>query len=304
MKAIVTGGAGFIGSHLVDRLLSDGYKVIILDRFAKGLAQHLISRKHKQNLILHRVDISNSKDLKLSYFQNVDWVFHLAAVSKVAPSVDSAIIYHKINVTGTVNVLEKARIAKVKKFIYAGSASYYGIPEVFPTPETAEIKVDSPYALTKYFGEVYTLFWGKLYKFPVISLRFFNVYGPKVRRFGSFGSLFSIFMSKKIAGNPYTVVGDGTQARDFTFVFDVVDALILAAQSNITNEVFNVASGKPKSIKKMVELLGGDVNFLPKRKGEPARTWADIYKIKKMLGWKPKVKFEEGIKRALKSIKY
>lgn len=302
MKVLVTGGAGFIGSHLVDRLLSDGYKVIILDRFAKGLAQHIISRKHKQNLILHQVDISDSKDLKLSYFQNVDWVFHLAAVSRVAPSLDSSIIYHKINVTGTVNVLEKARTAKVKKFIYTGSASYYGISEVYPTPESAAIKLDSLYALTKYFGEVYALFWGKLYKIPVISLRFFNVYGPKIRRFGSFGPLLSLFISQKQEGTPYTVVGDGSQTRDFTFVTDAVEAFISAAKSPVTNEIFNVGSGKPNSIKKMVEILGGEVTYLPRRRGEPDSTWAEISKIKKMLGWKPKVAFADGIKIALESV--
>ena len=298
---IVTGGAGFIGSHLVERLLTDGHMVTVLDTQTVKTNAWILTPKEKQRLAWHRVDLANGKALP-SYFHGVDWVFHLSGRSDIVPSITDPVSYHEANVTATVNVLEASRKARVKRFIYAASSSCYGIPDTYPTPETAPIKPQYPYALTKYIGELYALHWANVYKFPLVSLRLFNVYGPRSRVSGDYGPVFSTFMAQKLAGKPFTVVGDGTQTRDFTYVTDVVDAFIAAATSSVTGDVFNVGSGGTYSVNGLVKLLGGSVVNIPKRPGEPDCTWADITKIKKMLGWKPKILFEEGVKIVLDHI--
>jgi UDP-glucose 4-epimerase len=192
----------------------------------------------------------------------------------------------------------------VKKLVYAASSSCYGIPDAYPTPEIAEIRPQYPYALTKYLGEQIVLHWGKVYKLPVISLRLFNLYGLRSRTSGTYGAVLGIFLAQKLAGRPFTVVGDGTQKRDFVYVSDVVDAFIRAASSDIKNEVFNVGSGDPQDINTLVSLLGGEKVYIPKRPGEPDCTWADITKIKRMLGWQPCISLKEGIEIILKNIDY
>jgi len=303
MKALVTGGAGFIGSHLVDRLLNDGHEVMVLDSFCTGRLENLSHHKGNTHLTIKNVDISNLKEIT-HYFDAVDWVFHLAALADIVPSIKHPHEYHKSNVDGTVNVLEAARQAQVKRFVYAASSSCYGIPDSYPTPEEAEICPQYPYALTKYIGERYVLHWGKIYKLPVVSLRLFNVYGPRSRTSGAYGAVFGVFLAQKLKNNPFTVVGDGTQTRDFTFVTDVADAFIKVAESDIQNEVFNIANGKTYSVNRLVELLGGDVVYIPKRPGEPDCTLADISKIRQCLNWEPKVPFEEGVKILLEHIDY
>lgn len=304
MNVLITGATGFIGSHLVDSLIQDGHSVVALDKFTQGKRQHQLDEKYRKRLKLIHVDVANKKDVKLSYFQNIDWVFHLAGLSNIVPSIESPLLYHQVNVSGTVHVLEACRFSAIKRFIYAASGSCYGIPDVYPTPETAPIRLEYPYALTKYLGEVYTLHWGKVYKLPVLSLRLFNVYGPRVRTYGTYGPVISIFMAQKLKGAPFTVVGDGKQTRDFTFITDVVEAFKMAAKSKITGDYFNVGSGHTYSINRLVELLGGEVVHIPKRPGEPDCTYADITKIKKFLDWRPKVTLEQGIKEVLKEIDY
>ncbi|HEY9246941.1 MAG TPA: GDP-mannose 4,6-dehydratase, partial [Candidatus Methanoperedens sp.] len=213
--------------------------------------------------------------------------------------------YFRSNVDGTFNVLEVCREKKIKRFIYAASSSCYGIPDVYPTPETAPIKTEYPYALTKYIGEQLVLHWGKVYKLPVVSLRFFNAYGPRSRTSGTYGAVFGVFLAQKLKRMPFTIVGDGRQTRDFTFVTDVVNACIMAAESSLTCEVMNVGSGGTYSVNRLVELLGGgDIVHIPKRPGEPDCTFADIAKIQKLLGWKPRISFEEGVKIMLQHIDY
>jgi UDP-glucose 4-epimerase len=306
-KCIVTGGAGFIGSHLIDRLLSEGHKVTVLDNFSTGRKENLAHNRKNLNLLIHKFDLSsdltNLSNLT-NIFQNTDWVFHLAALADIVPSINHPLLYHKANVDGTINVLELARKSGVKRFIYAASSSCYGIPIKYPTPETAPIQPQYPYALTKYIGEQYVLHWGKIYKLPALSMRFFNVYGPRSRTSGTYGAVFGTFLAQKLAGRKFTVVGNGKQTRDFTFVSDIVDALISAAESDIVNEVFNVGSGGTYSINRLVNLLGGEVAYIPKRPGEPDCTLADIRKIKKYLHWKPKVKFDDGVKIMLDNINY
>jgi UDP-glucose 4-epimerase len=303
MRCIVTGGAGFIGSHVVDRLLEDGHDVIALDNFSTGRPENLIHRRQNPRLTLKKLDVADHNAIK-SIFEGVDWVFHVAALADIVPSIQNPLDYYHANVTGTVSVLEAAKEARVSRFVYAASSSCYGIPDVYPTSETAEIRPQYPYALTKYLGEECVMHWGKVYKLPVVSLRLFNVYGPRSRTSGTYGAVFGVFLAQKLAKKPFTVVGNGTQTRDFTFVTDVVDAFITAAKSDITNEIFNVGSGNTYSVNRLVELLEGDVTYIPKRPGEPNCTFADISKIQKLLNWKPEVSFEEGVKILLECIDY
>jgi UDP-glucose 4-epimerase len=201
-------------------------------------------------------------------------------------------------------MLEAARRAGVGRFLYAASSSCYGIPDVYPTPETAPARPQYPYALSKLLGEQCVLHWSHVYRLPAVSLRLFNVYGPRSRTSGTYGAVFGVFLAQKLRGRPYTVVGDGTQSRDFTFVADVADAFVTAAQSTITGEVFNVGAGAPVSVNRLVELLEGEVVHVPKRPGEPDRTHADIRKIQRGLGWRPKVSIEEGVRILLDNIEY
>ena len=299
-RAVVTGGAGFIGSHLVDRLLADGHDVVAVDNFATGRPANLEHHKDDKRLRLVEADVC-SADLK-ELFSGADWVFHLAALADIVPSIERPTDYFQANVVGTERVLEAARAAKVKRFVYAASSSCYGIPDAYPTPETAPIRPQYPYALTKRLGEELVLHWGKVYGMPVVSTRFFNVYGPRSRTSGTYGAVFGVFLAQKIHGQPFTVVGDGRQTRDFTYATDVAAALVRVADSDAACEIFNVGSGNTYSVNRLVELLGGPVAYIPKRPGEPDCTFADISKIKKTLGWKPEVPLEEGVKRMLERL--
>jgi UDP-glucose 4-epimerase len=298
---LVTGGAGFIGSHLVERLLADGHGVTVLDNFSSGRMENLEMIKGNPRPAVHRVDVADCAGIK-PFFKGADWVFHLAALADIVPSIQQPLVYHQSNVDGTVATLEAARSASVKRFVYAASSSCYGIPDEVPTSETAPIRPMYPYALTKYLGEQYVLHWNKIYKLPCVSLRLFNVYGPRSRTSGAYGAVFGVFLAQKLANKPFTVVGDGTQTRDFTFVTDVVDAFVQAAESKIEGEVLNVGSGKTYSVNYLVRLLGGDVVHVPKRPGEPDCTFADTAKISRLLGWRPRVSFEDGVRIMLQHI--
>ena len=300
-RCLVTGGAGFIGSHVVEFLLAAGHLVTVLDNFSTGRHENLDQVKANPLLSIHRVDIANYAEIQ-SFFEAVDWVFHLAALADIVPSIQQPIPYHQANVDGTIAVLEAARSAGVQRFVYAASSSCYGIPDRFPTPETAPIRPMYPYALTKNLGEQYVLHWHQTYKLPCIALRLFNVYGPRARTSGTYGAVFGVFLAQKLAGKPFTVVGDGTQTRDFTFVTDVAEAFVRAAESDLEGEVFNVGSGNTYSVNTLVSLLGGDVVHVPKRPGEPDCTFADIQKISQLLGWQPKVRFEDGVRIMLQHI--
>ncbi|AJR14927.1 3-beta hydroxysteroid dehydrogenase/isomerase family protein [Leptospira interrogans serovar Grippotyphosa str. LT2186] len=301
MKALVTGGAGFIGSHLVDLLLENQFEVTVLDNFSTGRAFNLNHVKEKIDLV--ECDLSIQEDW-IKKFQSVDYVFHLAALADIVPSIQNPEGYFQSNVTGTLNVLQASRHYGVKRFVYAASSSCYGIPELYPTPETSPILPQYPYALTKRMGEELVMHWAQVYKFPALSLRFFNVYGPRSRTSGTYGAVFGVFLAQKLAGKPFTVVGDGKQTRDFTYVRDVVEAVFAAAQSDKVGEIYNVGSGATISVNRIVELLKGEVTYIPKRPGEPDSTFADIAKIKKDLKWSPKISIETGIGELLKNIDY
>jgi UDP-glucose 4-epimerase len=301
MKSIVTGGAGFIGSHLVDQLLELGHEVIVLDNFSTGRRDNLKHVIDKIKLIECDLAI---KGEWLKYFKNVDWVFHMAALADIVPSIQKPEAYFNANVNGTFNVIEASRQCEVKKFIYAASSSCYGIPKEYPTPENAFIQPQYPYALTKRIGEELVLHWSNVYQLPAVSCRFFNVYGTRSRTSGTYGAVFGVFLAQKLANSPMTIVGDGTQTRDFTYVTDVANALVSAADSDKVGEIYNIGSGNTVSINKLVKLLGGESINIPKRPGEPDCTFADISKIKRDLNWIPKVSIESGVKLVLENIDY
>ena len=301
MKSIVTGGAGFIGSHLVDKLLGMGHKVVVLDNFSTGRKENLEHVNDKIKLV--ECDLSVKGDW-IKEFNGVDWVFHLASLADIVPSIQNPESYFRSNVDATFYVLEASRHANIKRFIYSASSSCYGIPDRYPTSEESDIKPQYPYALAKRMGEELVEHWAQLYNLPAISLRFFNVYGTRSRTSGTYGAVFGVFLAQKIANKPYTVVGDGNQTRDFTYVTDIVSALIVAAKSHLTNKIYNVGSDATVSINKIVELLGGDKVNIPKRPGEPDCTYADISKIKDDLGWYPTVSIEEGVDKILENIDY
>jgi UDP-glucose 4-epimerase len=301
MKSIVTGGAGFIGSHLVDKLLDMGHDVTVLDNFSTGRKENL---SHVDNQIkLVKCDLS-VKGEWIKEFDKVDWVFHLASLADIVPSIQNPEGYFRSNVDATFYVLEAARHSDVKRFVYSASSSCYGIPDKYPTPEGSDIQPQYPYALAKRMGEELVEHWAQLYNLPAISLRFFNVYGTRSRTSGTYGAVFGVFLAQKLADKPYTIVGDGNQTRDFTYVTDIVSALIAAAESSLFNKIYNVGSDTTVSVNKIVELLGGDKVNIPKRPGEPDCTYADISKIKDDLGWYPTVSIEEGVDKILENINY
>lgn len=304
-KAIVTGGAGFIGSHLCEALLNKGFEVVAIDNLTTGREQNVKEFTDNPKFKLVVADINDRGKIK-PYFKGANYVFHMAALADIVPSIVNPTGYHYSNVDGTMNLLEVIRevCPDLKKFMYTASSSCYGIPDKYPTPESAEIRPEYPYALTKNLGEQIALHWGKLYKLPVVSLRLFNVYGPKSRTSGTYGAVFGVFLAQKLANKPYTVVGDGKQTRDFTFVADVVSAFIAAAGSDVTGEYFNVGSGDTYSVNRLVELLGGEITYIPKRPGEPDCTFADTKKIREKIGWQPKISFEKGVKVLLDNIDY
>ena len=301
MKVIVTGGAGFIGSHLVEALVAQNAEVMVLDNFSTGREQNLEHVKRQIELIECDLGIEGKWG---EHFKNTDWVIHLAALADIVPSIQQPQAYFRSNVYGTFNTLQAAQASGVKRFIYIASSSCYGIPDRYPTSETAEIRPQYPYALTKRFGEELVMHWAKIYKFPALSLRFFNVYGPRSRTSGTYGAVFGVFLAQKLAGKPYTVVGDGTQTRDFTYVSDIVDAILGAANSDRSSEFYNVGSGKTVSVNRLVELLGGEKVYIPKRPGEPDCTFADITRIQSDLHWEPKVSIEDGVDNILENIEY
>jgi len=298
MRCVVTGAAGFIGSHLVDALLAKGHSVVGVDDLSTGRMKNLEAAKKSAKFQFLQKSVVGLRPADLSR-DPIDWFFHLAGRADLVPSIVNPREYFEVNVDGTFDVLECARALSAQRFIYTASSTCYGIPDEYPTPESAPCAVRHPYGLTKMLGEELTMHWAQVYKLPALSLRLFNVYGPRSRTTGAYGAVFGVFLKQKLAGKPFTVVGDGRQTRDFTFVSDVADAFVAAAGSSISGKILNVGSGHTYSVNRLVELLGGPVVYVPKRPGEPDSTYADITRIRKEVGWEPKVPLEEGVKRML-----
>ena len=292
---LVTGGAGFVGSHLVDRLIASGRRVRVLDNFAVGRRANLSQHAGNPHCEVIEADVADRTAVNAAC-SGVERIFHLAARADVVPSIQEPEAYFRANVDGTFAVLEAARANAVKALVYVASSSCYGIPSAYPTPETAPPDPRYPYALTKYLGEQMVVHWAQVYRLPAVSVRFFNVYGPRARTSGTYGAVFGVFLAQLLAGKPLTIVGDGEQTRDFTYVSDAVEALLAAAKSSNRGEVYNVGSGHPVSVNELVRLLGSPPTVhVPKRPAEPDCTWADITKIRRDLGWEPRVSFEEGV---------
>ena len=300
-KYIITGGAGFIGSHLVEILARNNKNVVVLDNLSTGRIENLKPFLKKIKFI--KCDLSK-KGRWQNEFKGKCYIFHFAALADIVPSIQDPEKYYNSNVNGTLNLLQACRNAKVLKFLYSASSSCYGIPKKYPTTEDEKINTLYPYALTKKMGEDLIIHWSKLYNFPFISLRLFNVYGTRSRTSGTYGAMFGVFLAQKLHGKPFTIVGNGKQTRDFTYVTDVIDAFLKAAESKIVNEIFNIGSGETVSINKIIKLLGGNKVFIKKRPGEPDCTFANISKVKKLIKWKPKIKIEKGIEYLIKDINY
>ena len=301
---LVTGGAGFIGSHLVDRLIALGRRVRVVDNFASGHRRNLAQHEGNAGLELVEGDIADGPTM-LRAAQGVERVFHVAALADIVPSIQKPDTYFRANVDGTFATLQGARAAQVRRFVYVASSSCYGIPDAYPTPEDAEIRPQYPYALTKWLGECLVMHWAQVYRLPALSLRFFNIYGPRARTSGTYGAVFGVFLAQLLAGKPLTIVGDGTQQRDFTYVSDAVAALIAAAQSERVGRCYNVGSDHPVSVNRLVELLEArDSVHIPKRPGEPDCTFADTRRIKAELGWSAQVPIEQGVAHMLAAIEY
>jgi UDP-glucose 4-epimerase len=300
--AVVTGGAGFIGSHMVDLLVERGLTVRAIDNLVGGREENLAHLHGNRDVQLEKRDIrSFAPDDAL--FRGARYVFHFAGIGDIVPSIERPLDYMSANLLGTAHMLECARHAGVEKFVYAASSSCYGLAQV-PTREDHPIDARYPYALSKYQGEQAAFHWHHVYKLPVNSIRIFNAYGTRSRTSGAYGAVFGVFLRQKLAGKPFTVVGDGTQRRDFLYVTDVARAFLAAAETRRVGRVYNLGAGDPQSVNRLVELLGGRVTRIPKRPGEPDCTWADITRITAELDWKPHVSFEEGVARIVANIDY
>jgi UDP-glucose 4-epimerase len=298
--AIVTGGAGFIGSHMVDLLVTHGFRVRIIDNMTGGHEKNLACHVNNANVTLECCDILKL-DPEGSLFKDAQFVFHFAGIGDIVPSIERPTDYMEVNVQGTVRVLECARAAGVQKFVYAASSSCYGLADV-PTKEDHAIQPQYPYALSKYQGEQAVFHWHRVYDLPANAVRIFNAYGTRVRTTGAYGAVFGVFFKQKLAGKPFTVVGDGTQGRDFIYVTDVAKAFYAAAITKTSGEIYNIGAGNPQSVNKLVELLGGEIVYVPKRPGEPDCTWADITKVTTELEWKPEISFEDGVGKMVAEI--
>ena len=298
-KSIITGGAGFIGSNLTDHLVRIGHKVIILDNFVSGKKNNLAHHKKKDVKIV-KLDISKSKNLD-RYFKGVDYIFHLEGLAEIIPSIKNPKQYFDNNVIGSLNVVEAAKKAKIKKLIYAASSSCYGTPKSFPTSEKDKIDLKHPYAVTKFMGEELIMKYASIFNMPNISFRFFNVYGPRLNTSGQYSAVIGNFLSQMRKKKPLTIVGNGKQTRDFIHVDDLANAFIKVIKSKSVNKIYNLGSGKRTSINTIAKIFGGKKKFIPIRPGEPKNSLANISKIKKEINWKPKITIEEGIKRLLKN---
>lgn len=299
-SALVSGAAGFIGSHMVELLLNKGYKVKALDNLEIGTFKNLQHLKKSKNFTFKKLDIRKIKKNEI-FFKKVDYVFHFAGIADLVPSIENPQKYIETNMMGTINMLEASRHNKIKKFIYAASASCYGKTEK-KVKESDTINTEHPYAFSKYCGELAVKHWSKVYKLKFNSMRIFNAYGPRSRTTGAYGAVMGVFFKQKLENKPLTVVGTGNQSRDFIHVSDVVKAFLRAAESNVFNEIFNVATSKNKSINFLTKIIGGEKISIPNRPGESLRSLANTDKIRKKINWAPKIEFEDGIRNLIKSI--
>ena len=302
--SLVTGCAGFIGSHMVDYLLNKGHFVYGIDNLTSGKRININHNLKKKKFKFFNRDLKYFKNIS-NNIKKIDYIFHFAGNGELIPSIEKPFIYFKNNAMNSALLIETVREKKykIKKFIYAASSTCYGLSDI-KTSENAKINIQHPYAFSKYVGEQAILHWGKVYKIPTISIRIFNAYGPRSRTTNVYGAVIGVFIKQLISNKPLTIVGDGTQKRDFLYISDLCRAFYMAAISKYKNEVFNLGSGKPKSIMVLAKLIFNKKIFLPWRPGEPKKTDANIIKIKKYLKWSPKISLKVGIKNVLRNIEW
>lgn len=295
MKYVVTGGAGFIGSNLVDELIKNGHDVHIMDNFSSGKKENCNSKA-----TVHCLDISKSKNLKKisEVLNGCDAVFHCAASARVQPSIADPINYEKNNTIGLINILKTAVDLNIRRFIYSASSSAYGSTDQLPSHENDLTNPISPYASQKYYGEITCRMFSEVYNIETVSLRYFNVFGERQNLGGAYATVIGIFLDQLSKNIPLTVNGDGKQRRDFTYVGDVVNANILACNSlNVgKGEVINIGSGKNISIYTVAKMLSNSIEFKKALK-EPFANLASIEKAKKLLDWEPQTSLESWIER-------
>jgi UDP-glucose 4-epimerase len=302
---VVTGGAGFIGSHTVEKLINYGYIVRVLDNLSGGSLANLKKIKNNKRLIFEKNDIIKINP-NSSFFKKVYGIIHFAGSGSIVPSIENPNFYIKNNLNGTTNILEAVVKNNIKNFVYAASSSCYGKARV-PTSENALINCEHPYALSKYLGEQAALNWGKVYRFKTNSLRIFNAYGPRLTTKGAYGTVFAVFMKQILEKKPLTLVGSGNQKRDYIYVNDVAEAFIKALNITTKSRIFNIGSGNPQSVKYMIKLLVGKnykITKIPDRPAEPKITKSDIALARLELKWNPVTSFEEGISIMLDNIHY
>ncbi|MCF6276341.1 MAG: NAD-dependent epimerase/dehydratase family protein [Candidatus Magasanikbacteria bacterium] len=289
-KCIVTGGAGFIGSHITDKLIELGNEVLVIDNLSLGKKEFVNSKAE-----FHQVDIRNFEEIK-NLFEGVGVVFHLAAEPRLPISIEKPIETNDINVSGTLNILEASRLAGVKKVVFSSSCAVYGDCAVMPITENYHKNPKSPYGLHKLIGEQYMKLYSELFDLPTVCLRYFNVYGPRKLADGGYPMVIPVFLKQIAEGKKMTVIGTGENTRDYVHVNDVADANVKAWESEVVNgESINIGFGEQTSVNKIAEHIGGEKEYLEPRIGEMCRAQANIEKAKELLNWEPAVKFEEGI---------
>ena len=300
MKYIVVGGAGFIGSNLVNRLVEKGHEVVVIDNFSTGKEENINPKS-----TLYRIDISDtSKSEELTSIMNkADSVFLLAAKARVQPSIENPMDYEQNNTIGTLNILKCATDANVRRLVYSASSSAYGDSDILPLKESIPINPLSPYGAQKYYGEVLSKMFAHVYDIETVSLRYFNVYGERQNIAGAYALVMGIFAHQRLNGEPMTIRGNGEQKRDFTYVGDVVNANILASQSKNVGrgEVINIGNGDNRSINQIADMIGGEKKYVDPVV-EPMETLADNSLAKELLGWEPTQKIEDWVPTYKKEI--
>ena len=303
MAVAVIGGAGFIGSNLVDELMVQGFEVTVLDSLLDGKVENLSKWRGNKKFEFIKGD-ARDRDIVRRVCDHKDWVFNLAAMARIQPSITDPHFALENNIMASINILEACRIGEVKRYVYSASSSVTGdfganlASHNTPTHENVQRDIKSPYALSKAFGEDLAELYKRLFGLSTCSLRYFNAYGPRHQESGSYATVIALFRKQVRDGKPITIVGDGTQRRDFTFVGDCVRANILAAMNYEATGTFNIGTGKNYSILEVAEAIapGHPIEFIPERKGEYAATLADNTRAREILGWKPQVGFQEGLK--------
>ncbi len=296
MLYLVTGGAGFIGSHIVKRLLKDGHEVRVLDNLSTGRRERIPA-----GVEFIEADFTHMDSVRHA-FEDVDGVFHVGALPRVQVSIEDPVTTSLHNIMGTINILTLARDANVKRVVYSASSSAYGLQAKYPLTTDMLPHPLNPYAVQKYVGELFCENFARLYGMETVSLRYFNVYGPDMAEDGAYVTVLSVFKQQAMRGEPLTVVGDGEQTRDFTHVLDVVEANILAMNSSKVGagEVLNIGAGEDHSVNEVAAMFNRPVKHVAERPGEPRRTLADISETRELLGWEPKIPFKQGVESLLK----